>query len=124
MRKSKIMIVEDEVIISIDLKNRLEKMGFEVCAEAATGEEAVAKARCSRPDMVFMDVVLKGKMEGLDAAYEIGRNMSIPIVFLSAYDELDIAGRFNALAPAAFVRKPFLDRQIRRAVRMALGCEA
>jgi len=84
----RILVVEDEALIAGDLQARLTTMGYEVVGVATTGVEAVGMAQQTQPDVVLMDVVLKGDMDGIDTAKQIKTTQSIPIIFLSAYSDM------------------------------------
>jgi len=114
------MIVEDEAIIAADLKVRLEDLGYQVCAQAASGQEAIDKAQQERPDLILMDIVLKGRMSGITAADWIRSNLNIPVVFVTAYAEEERLERAKLTLPFGYILKPFQDRDIRVAVDMAL----
>jgi CheY-like chemotaxis protein len=82
---SKILVVDDEAIITMQLERRLTAMGYSVAGMAASGEGAVEKARSIRPDLVLMDIVMPGEMNGIEAARIITTELGIPVVFITAY---------------------------------------
>ena len=82
-----IMLVEDEIIVAADVKNRLESMGYDVLGIFDTGEEAIQKAGELRPNLILMDIVLKGELDGIDAAQKIRELYDIPIIYLTAYSD-------------------------------------
>ena len=119
-KNHRILVVEDESIIALDLQHILQSSGFEVCQVVSSGEESILAANQIRPDIVLMDVKLKGDMSGIDAAKEIHRSLDIPVIYLTAFgDESTLR---NALAHRDFVyiRKPFEEREIERAVKKSL----
>jgi PAS domain S-box-containing protein len=120
MPKAKIMIVEDETIVARDIQKSVEAMGYLVCAVASSGKEAIQKADETRPDLALMDIVLKGAMDGVEAAGQIGARFKIPIVYLTAYDDEDILQRAKTTTPYAYITKPFNDRELHIAIEMAL----
>ncbi len=120
MSKAKILIVEDETIVARDLKKSVEQMGYFVCAIASSGEEAVQKADETRPDLILMDIVLKGDMDGIRAAEQIKTLFKIPIVYLTAYDDEDILQRAKITTPYGYITKPFNDRELHIAIEIAL----
>ncbi|MDZ4165780.1 MAG: response regulator [Smithellaceae bacterium] len=120
MPKAKIMIVEDEAIVARDIQKSLEQMGYVVCAVASSGEEAVQKARETRPDLALMDIVLKGEMDGIRAAEQITALFQIPVVYLTAYDDEDILQRAKITTPYGYIIKPFTDRELHIALEIAL----
>ena len=85
MDKVQVLIVEDEPIVSMDLRYKLESLGYGVPAEIRSGEEAVAAASQLRPDVVLMDIGLSGDMDGIDAAAQIRGQSVVPVVYLTAY---------------------------------------
>ncbi|MDP3097621.1 MAG: response regulator [Syntrophales bacterium] len=120
MPKAKILIVEDETIVARDIQKSVETMGYFVCAIASSGEEAVQKASETRPDLVLMDIVLKGDMDGIRAAEQINALFKIPIVYLTAYDDENILQRAKITTPYGYITKPFDDRALRIAIEIAL----
>ena len=87
MGASRILIVEDEAIVALDLEGRLARMGYEAVGRATSGEDAIALALAHRPDLVLMDIRLSGEMDGISAADEIRRSIRAPVIFLTAYSE-------------------------------------
>ncbi|MGZ7050315.1 MAG: response regulator, partial [Methanobacterium sp.] len=83
----KILIVEDEAITAMDLESILQKLGYEVVSIASTGEEAIQKSEELEPDLVLMDIVLKGQMDGISATKEIQSCYDIPVIYLTAYSD-------------------------------------
>jgi CheY-like chemotaxis protein len=114
------MLVEDEIIVAADVKNRLENMGYEVLGIFDTGEEAIEKAGELKPNLVLMDIVLKGEMDGIDAAQEIRELFDIPIIYLTAYSDEKTLQRAKVTEPFGYVLKPFEDREIQSAIEMAI----
>ncbi|AUB59133.1 MAG TPA: response regulator [Methanobacterium subterraneum] len=114
------MLVEDEIIVAADVKNRLENMGYEVLGIFDTGEEAIEKAGELKPNLVLMDIVLKGDMDGIDAAQKIRELFDIPIIYLTAYSDEKTLQRAKVTEPFGYVLKPFEDREIQSAIEMAI----
>ncbi|MCC7559044.1 MAG: response regulator [Methanobacterium sp.] len=114
------MLVEDEIIVAADVKNRLENMGYEVLGIFDTGEEAIEKAGELKPNLVLMDIVLKGDMDGIDAAQKIRELFEIPIIYLTAYSDEKTLQRAKVTEPFGYVLKPFEDREIQSAIEMAI----
>ena len=110
--RASILVVEDESIIAKDLKNRLNQMGYAVSQIAATGEEAVSMAASSAPDLVLMDIGLKGSIDGIEAARRIQQQFKIPVVFLSAYPRENALARGLLNGPVEYVGKPFYDDEL------------
>ena len=85
MEETKILIVEDEFIVANDIRNSLHSMGYVVTGIAASGEKAIRKAELEKPALVLMDIMLRGEMNGIEAAKQIHSQFNIPVVFLTAY---------------------------------------
>ncbi|MDY9923452.1 response regulator [Methanobacterium sp.] len=120
MADTSIMLVEDEIIVAADVKNRLENMGYSVLGIFDTGEEAIQKAGELKPSLVLMDIVLKGEMDGIDAAQNIRELYDIPIIYLTAYSDEKTLERAKVTEPFGYVLKPFEDREIQSAIEMAI----
>ncbi len=120
MASFKILVVEDESIVAMDIKHRLESMGYVVPAITSSGEEAVEKAAETNPDLVLMDIVLKGEMDGIDAAQQIKDNLDIPVVYLTAYSDERTLKRAKITGPFGYIIKPFEDRELHSAIEVAL----
>jgi PAS domain S-box-containing protein len=120
MGKTKILIVEDEVIVAEAIKSSLESMDYEVVAMVKTGKAAVESAEKDCPDIILMDIRLKGQMDGIEAADLIRSRSIIPIIFLTAYADEDKIDRAKLTLPFGYVLKPFQDRDLKVAIEMAL----
>ena len=117
---SKILIVDDEAIITMQLEERLSIMGYTVAGMAASGEDAVEKARSIRPDLVLMDIVMPGKMNGIEAAKIILKELDIPVVFVTAYADDIIIEKAKSARPYGYIVKPFNELEIKAAIEVAL----
>ena len=115
-----IMIVEDEGIVALELEECLQQMGYTVPAVVASGAEAVAKAAEVKPDLVLMDIRLKGEMDGIQAAQKIMAEQGIPVVYLTAYSDDTTVRRATETSPFGFVLKPWEERSLQIAINMAL----
>lgn len=115
-----ILIVEDEQLVAIDIEAQLERLGHRVVGMAVSGEEAIAQAVRLRPDLVLMDVRIEGPMDGIDTAREIGRLGQSPVVFLTAYTDVETLQRAGTAEPYGYLVKPFDQRELDAAVRIAL----
>jgi len=107
--RKKVLIVEDEAMTALMLEGYVEDKGFLSVGLAATGEDAVIKARSTRPDLVFMDFTLGGAMNGVEAAKIIHAELQIPVVIMSGHDEQLILDHARHYRPLAFLRKPMSD---------------
>ncbi len=120
MKMAKIMIVEDEGIVAADIQDRLRALGYGVAAVVASGGEAERTAGSSRPDLVLMDIFLKGDIDGVEAAERIRTHWDIPVVFLTAHADETTLQRAKITAPFGYILKPFNDRELHTAVEIAL----
>lgn len=116
--RARILIAEDETIIRLDLRELLERSGFEVCAEARDGEEAVALARSERPDVAIMDVKMP-KLDGIEAARRILDERPIPIVMLTAYGQQELVSRAVEAGVYGYLVKPFREQDLLPAIETA-----
>jgi AmiR/NasT family two-component response regulator len=114
----RVLIAEDETIIRLDLKDLLERSGFEVCAEARDGEEAVALARSEQPDVAIMDVKMP-RLDGIEAARRILDERPIPIVMLTAYGQDELVQRAAEAGVFGYLVKPFREQDLVPAIRTA-----
>jgi PAS domain S-box-containing protein len=118
--KLKILLVEDEAIVAMDVQERLRSLGYTVPAVASTGKAAIQKAAEAQPDLVLMDIKLKGGMDGIQAADEIRGRFDIPIVYLTALSDEATLQRAKATGPFGYLRKPFDEGELRTAIEIAL----
>ncbi|MBA4394304.1 MAG: hypothetical protein C0407_12205, partial [Desulfobacca sp.] len=118
--KPKILIVEDEGLIALDLKTRLIRLGYTVSDQVNTAEKALERIEQEPPDLVLMDIVLKGQMDGIEAADIIRSRWGIPVVFVTAYADHERLERAKLVYPFGYILKPFQDDAIKVAVEMAL----
>ena len=118
--KSKILVVEDNKIISMELKQRLKSMGYEVSSVVNSGEDAVERATEEFPDLVLMDIQLKGKMDGIEAADRIHYLLNIPVVYLTAYSDDVTFERAQATGPYGFIVKPFEEHNLHATIEQSL----
>ena len=119
MGKVNVLVVEDEAIVSLDLRIKLESFGYSVPAVIRSGEEAVAAASHLRPDVVLMDIWLSGSMDGIDAAGEIRRRFNIPVVYVTGHGDEYTLKRARS-KDFRYVTKPYDDEVLRLAVEMAI----
>jgi|AGTN01.2.fsa_nt_gi PAS domain S-box/PAS domain S-box/PAS domain S-box len=116
----KILVVEDERIVAMDLMSRLRNLGYEVPGSASSGEEAIEKAVRWRPDLVLMDIYLNGEMDGIQAAVRIKSRFNIPVIYLTAYADPGTLQRAKVTEPFGYVLKPFEERELLTTIEMAL----
>jgi len=118
---TKILIVEDEAIIAMEIRERLESRGWIVCGTAITGDEAVRLAETTCPDAVLMDITLKGGRDGFDTAREIRRRFGTPVVFITASLSTDVLSRIGESEPPNWVSKPFDEKELFAALEEAVA---
>jgi PAS domain S-box-containing protein len=116
----KIMVVEDEAVIAIRLQERLTAMGYHVAGISYSGEEAMKQARRLRPDLILMDIMIPGKMDGVVVAKWVKAELDIPVIFLTAFSEDKIIERAKQAKPYGYIVKPFQDRELKASVEVAL----
>jgi PAS domain S-box/PAS domain S-box/PAS domain S-box/PAS domain S-box/PAS domain S-box len=118
--KERVLVVEDEAIVLLDLKNRLNTLGYVLVGSASYGEDAVTKAKETCPDIILMDIGLKGKIDGIEAADQIKRQLNIPIIYLTANSDFTTLQRAKITEPFGYILKPFDERELRTTIEMAL----
>lgn len=118
--KRRVLVVDDESIVAADISECLRHMGCEVVGHSLSGPDAIAKAGALRPDLIMMDIVLQGPMDGVEAATTIRHQFDIPCIFLTAYSDGTVLARAKAAAPAGYMVKPFEEAGLRSAVEIAL----
>ncbi|WP_211530186.1 response regulator [Methanocalculus chunghsingensis] len=120
MAATRVWIVEDEAIVAMDLKIRLQALGYDVLGISSYGEDAVEKVAQHKPDLVMMDIVLKGEMDGITAAGIIRQEMEIPVIYLTAYADEKTIGRAKVTEPFGYILKPFEERDVLTVIEIAL----
>lgn len=120
MTEAKILVVEDENIVALEIKKRLQKLGYIVPSVASTGEDAISKVEGILPDLVLMDIMLKGEIDGIDAAGEIRKRFNIPVVYLTAYSDEETLQRAKLTEPYGYILKPFEENDLRTTIEIAL----
>lgn len=115
-----ILVVEDESIVAKDIQVCLKKLGYEVVGVCSTGEAAVETAEKTKPDLVMMDIMLKGDMSGIQAAAAIRKTQDIPVIFLTAYTDRDTVDKAKETEPYGYIIKPFKEIDIQTAIEIAL----
>ncbi|MBD1844587.1 response regulator [Cyanobacteria bacterium FACHB-63] len=121
MSTAKILIVEDESIIALDIQTSLQNSGYQVVSIATTAEEALSDIAHLQPDLVLMDIRLSGEMDGVETAEQIRTNWQLPVVFLTAHADEPTLARAKDVQPFGYILKPFEDRELVTAVEIALS---
>lgn len=117
---SKLLIVEDEAITGLQLEETLESMGFEVVGRAMSGKEAVSLAKKHKPDLILMDIVMPGGMNGIQATKKIQAKSDIPVIFITAHEDEKWLEQAKSLQTLGYILKPFNDYQVKATVEIAL----
>jgi len=120
MQRTKILVVEDERIIAKDIKMSLEGLGYDVCALVASGEDVIEMAKRENPDLLLMDIMLKGEIDGIETVNQLRSHLDVPVVYLTAYADDNILQRAKVTEPMGYLIKPFKDRELHSAIEMAL----
>jgi signal transduction histidine kinase len=120
VKKPKILVVEDEVIVARDIALQLAAMGYESAGVAANAEQALHLADVARPDLVLMDIQLGGAMDGIEAAALMRSRFNVPVVFITAYSADEVLERAKLTEPFGYILKPFSERELSTTLAMAL----
>lgn len=115
-----ILIVEDELIVAEDLRRRLQRMGYEVRGVVTSGDEAIRRVGEVQPDLVVMDISLRGDMDGVEAAHRIREQYKTPVVYITGHGDPDTLQRAKSTPGFAFVLKPVEDREMQYILEMVL----
>ena len=120
MDNTKILVVEDEIIVAMELKHQLETMGYQVVGIAASGEEAIEVALEKNPDVILMDITLKGDMDGIEAAKKINLYQDTHIIYTTAYSDDEILKRAKSTEPHGYILKPLNSEEVNANIQMAI----
>ncbi len=120
MKKIQILIVEDELVIADDIKNSLENIGYRVSAVVDSGQEAINKVAELKPDLVLMDIMLRGGMDGIEASNHIRSLHGTPVIYLTSYADEEMLERAKVTEPFGYIIKPFVENELRTNIEMAL----
>jgi PAS domain S-box-containing protein len=120
MAAGDILIVEDERIVAHDLKKDLENFGYTVCGIASCGRDAISMAEEEHPDLVLMDINIKGNIDGIQVAKVMKNRFNVPVIFLTGYADENTLERVKEATPAGYLVKPFKQREVRAAIEIAL----
>lgn len=116
----RILVVEDEAIVAEDISQRLRRMGYQTIGPVNAGEDGMLLAEQTRPDLVLMDIMLKGRMDGVETAELISQRLDLPVVFLTAHGDPATFSRAKMTVPRGYLLKPFSEADLHRAVEIAL----
>ena len=120
MGKVNVLIVEDESIVAKDIQLSLKRLGYNVLGIENTGEKAISSARKLDPDIIIMDIMLKGKINGIEASEKIRKEQNIPIIYLTAYADENTLSKAKITEPYAYIIKPYKEIDLHTSIEMAL----
>lgn len=120
MNTASILLVEDNEVVVLELRDRVESMGYILAGSASSGCEAINKAELLKPDLIIMDIRLKGDMDGIETSTLIRQRIDVPIVYLTAYADENTLQRAKITEPFGYIIKPFDERELKRTIEMAL----
>ena len=120
MAKTSVLVVEDESIVAKDIQNSLKKLGYAVPSVENSGEDAIDSAGQYRPDLILMDIMLKGEISGIEAAEQIRNRYQIPVIFLTAYADESTLSKAKVTEPYGYIIKPFKEIDLHTSIEMAL----
>jgi CheY-like chemotaxis protein len=112
MDETKILIVEDQTIVALNIKSQLKNMGYAVPGTAVSGEEAIKEAELTNADLVLMDIMLKGDMDGIEAARIIKSRFGTPVIYLTACTDFETLERAKQTDPEGYISKPFKEEDL------------
>ncbi|UCE36002.1 MAG: response regulator [Thermoplasmata archaeon] len=118
--KIRILLVDDEKIITMHMEKLLSNMGYNVVGTASNAEEALTKARELYPDLIIMDIIMPGEKTGMDAAAEIKNELDLPVIFMTAFADDKIVEKAKICEPAGYIVKPVQDQEIRASIEIAI----
>ena len=119
MGKISVLVVEDESIVSKDIQYSLKKLGYNVVGVAATGQKAIDLCGEKTPDIILMDIMLKGDINGIEASTRIKESYNIPVIFLTAYADENTLSKAKVTEPYAYIIKPFKEIDLHTSIEMA-----
>ena len=119
--KKRILIVEDSSIVQLDLGEKLKSLGFEIVSMVATGESAILKALELKPDIILMDIILDGEIDGIKAAGEIKNKLNIPVIYTTAHSDMDMVSKAKSTAPYGFLIKPYNSKDLYITIQIAIA---
>lgn len=120
MAQINVLVVEDEIIVSKDIQNSLKRLGYNIVGSAASGKKAIEVAISEKPDLILMDIMLKGEMNGIEAAEKIKEELNVPIIFLTAYAEDATLSKAKMVEPYGYILKPFKEIDLKTAIEVAV----
>lgn len=122
-KKASILLVEDDNVLAKIAETRLRNLDYDLCGRATTAAEAMTFVVNNKPDLVLMDITIKGKVDGIDTANMVKNAFNIPVVYLTSHSDKEFLARAKATNPDGFVTKPYNDDDLRIAIELALNNE-
>jgi PAS domain S-box-containing protein len=119
MKTLRVLLVEDEMVVAMDIEERISRMGYEPAGRALSGQQAIELTAKLRPDVVVMDIRLQGEMDGITAAGEINHQFAAPVIFLTAHSEDETLARAKLVSPYSYLIKPIKDSDLKSAIEIA-----
>jgi len=120
MRKVKVFIVEDEIVIVRGLEESLRSLGYKACGFGFSGEEAIGLIERKKPDVVLVDIHLRGDMDGIELAQRITFRHKVPVIYITAYSDREVLERAKVTDPSGYIVKPVRDNQLKVNIELAL----
>ncbi|AEG18159.1 response regulator [Methanobacterium paludis] len=121
MSDENILIVEDEMILAMSMKQELMNLDYNIVDVVDTGEKAIKSANELKPDLIMMDITLKGKMDGIESAKQINENLDIPIIYMTAYSNDDVLNRIIKTKTYGYLCKPFEKEEMNTAIKTIIS---
>ena len=120
MAHGRILIVEDQNITALDIRRTLQEFGYDPVGPVVSGKDAVMSALTNRPDVILMDIILKGPMDGIDTAQVIQSQYRCPVIYVTAHSDQSMLDRAKVTEPSGYILKPINEQELYVAIEMAL----
>lgn len=121
MKRKKILIVEDQLIITMDLEYMLDELGYQVCGVSMTYDDAITAIKSSQPDLILIDIILSGEKTGIDLAHEVNRSHHIPFIFLTSHADRSTIDAAKTTMPTGYIVKPFNRNDVYASIEIAFN---
>ncbi|MFA5396610.1 MAG: response regulator [Methanogenium sp.] len=118
-KRMRVLVVEDDAIIGMDIEYRVKKLGYEVCGVADTAAEALDIASRTKPDIALMDIRLRGEVDGIEAARMLRDTLSVPVIFITAYSDMKMRSRALDMEPLGYIVKPLREVELKNTLEAA-----
>lgn len=115
----RVLVVEDDAIIGMDIEHRVKKLGYEVCGVADSAAEALDIASRTRPDIALMDIRLRGDVDGIEAARMLRDTLGVPVIFITAYSDMKMRSRALDMEPLGYIVKPLREVELKNTLEAA-----